>query len=212
MTILYTLIAFSGLAHIVADYKQQWSLTYVFKPLTMLLIIGLLCFEADLSDGYSQWILAGLVASLMGDIFLMLRPQKFIAGLASFLVAHIFYIVAFWQSLQGNHISWMAWALIPLAVIYLAYLWNKLGNYRWPVVAYFMAIGGMLFFASTLFLVEMSLMSKLALLGALLFALSDGVLAFRKFVKPIKSGQAIIMSTYFAAQTCMALSAVYLWA
>ena len=210
--VMLVVIAVSGLLHIISDYKEKWTLTYVFKPLTMIFIIGLLVAKADLEDVYTRWVLAGLIASLIGDIFLMLRPQRFIAGLASFLIAHVLYVLAFYSSVQGSAISWLALVFIPFAAIYLVYLWSKLGSYRWPVVGYFMAIGSMLFFASALFIVEMSLMSKYALVGALLFALSDGVLAYRKFVKPFKAGQAIIMTTYFAAQVLIALSAVYLWA
>ncbi|NVJ65434.1 MAG: lysoplasmalogenase [Gammaproteobacteria bacterium] len=204
-------IIVSGTAHIVADYKQKWSLTYLFKPLTMLLIIGLLLLKADLEVSYNQWILLGLVFSLVGDIFLMLRPQKFIAGLVSFLVAHLCYVYAFYQGLIGNDISWLAAVLLPIGIIYLAILWKHLGKYLWPVVAYFMAIGAMLFFASALFLVEMSLMTKLALLGAILFAISDAILAWRKFVKPLKYGQFYVMATYFSAQTLLTLSAIHYW-
>ncbi len=211
MTILLILIVASGLVHIVSDYKERWNLTYIFKPLTMALIIGLLIFKSDLEVAYNKWILIGLVFSLVGDVFLMLRPQKFISGLLSFLVAHLCYVYAFYQSVKGNDIHWLALSLLPLGLIYLAILWKYLGKYRLPVIAYFVAIGSMLFFASALLIVEMSLMSKYALVGAILFAISDGILARRKFVKPMKYGQFYIMTSYFTAQTLLALSAVHYW-
>lgn len=205
------LIAVSGLAHIISDYREKWSLTFIFKPLTMLIIISMVLIFADLTTAYTQWIVAGLVLSLIGDVFLMLRPQRFMAGLASFLLAHILYVIAFYDSVSTAAWSWIAGWFLPVALIYLAVLWKHLKKYRWPVVGYFMAIGAMLFFAGTLLLTEFSIMSKLAFLGALLFALSDGVLAWRKFVKPLKFGQLFIMATYFSAQTLIALSAVYYW-
>lgn len=195
----------------VSDYKEKWGLTYIFKPLTMLLIMGLLIGYGDLSNIYSQWILAGLSISMVGDVFLMLRPQKFIAGLVSFLVAHVLYVIAFYLGVRGNQISWYAMAMIPFGLMYFVFLSRYLGSLRIPVAGYFIAISAMLFFASALFLIEMSLMAKLALMGAILFAVSDGILAYRKFVKPIKYGQFYVMSTYFSAQTFIALSTVYFW-
>lgn len=211
MITFQVLIFLSAAAHIVCDLKQRWTLTYIFKPLTMLLIIGLLIFKSDLEVAYNQWILVGLLLSLVGDVFLMLRPQKFTAGLVSFLLAHLAYIYAFYQATAGNFISSLAAILLPIGAIYLAVLWKHLGKYRWPVLTYFIAIGAMLFFASALFIAEMSLMSKYALLGATLFALSDSILAWRKFVKPMKYGQLYIMASYVTAQTLLALSAVYYW-
>jgi len=211
MSIFLIIISIVAILHIVSDVKQKWLLTYIFKPLTMLIVIGLVLVKTDLEVSYNQWILVGLVLSLIGDIFLMLRPQKFIAGLVSFLMAHLCYVYAFFQSTQGNDIHWLASLLLPFGLIYLAILWKHLGKYRAPVLAYFIAIGSMLFFASAMFIVEMSLMSKYAFIGAILFAISDGVLAWRKFVKSMKYGQFYVMSTYFSAQTLLALSAVHYW-
>lgn len=211
MTLFLTAIIASGLGHIFSDYKEKWSLTYIFKPLTMLIIIGMVFVKADLEIEYSQWILLGLGLSLIGDIFLMLRPQKFIAGLVSFLLAHLAYCYAFYQSLIGNDIHWLAGVLLPFGLIYLVILWKHLKSYKIPVLCYFLAIGTMLFLATALLIVEVSLMSKYALVGAILFAISDGILAWRKFAKPMKYGQFYVMTTYFAAQTLLALSAVYYW-
>ncbi len=209
LQILFVAIAISGFAHILSDLKQKWSLTYIFKPLTILIIIVMVIFYSDLEIAYIQWVLFGLLFSLLGDIFLMLRPQKFIPGLISFLIAHLFYIYAFWQSLQGNDIYWLAMFVLPIGGIYLLILWKHLGKYRWPVVAYFIAISSMLYLAVALFLVEMSIMASYALLGAVLFAISDGILAWRKFVKPVKYGQLYVMTSYYTAQCLIALSAVY---
>ncbi|WP_251359161.1 lysoplasmalogenase [Kangiella sp. TOML190] len=211
MTLLFIAIFLSALAHILADYHQKWTLTYLFKPLTMLLIMALVLLKADLAVVYNRWILLGLALSLIGDMFLMLRPQRFIAGLVAFLLAHIAYVMAFYSSVQGNDISWLASLLLPFGLIYLGILWKYLNNYRWPVVGYFVAIACMLFFASALLLIEMSHMAKLAFFGAMLFAISDGILAWRKFKRPLKYGQFYIMTSYFAAQTLIALSAIHYW-
>ena len=69
---------------------------HVFKPLTLALLIGAALFLRGDVDGL-RWALTlgALGFSLVGDVFLMLRPQRFVAGLGSFLVAHLAYVGAF---------------------------------------------------------------------------------------------------------------------
>ena len=47
----------------------------------------------------------------------------------------------------------------------------------------------------------------LALAGALLFMSSDGVLAFDRFARRFPAAYAVVMVTYYAAQTLIAASA-----
>lgn len=172
----------------------------------MLIIIFMLSSFADLSLSSSQWILAGLILSTLGDVFLMLRPQKFIAGLASFLVAHIFYVIAFSSKLNSLSIPLVSYWVIPIAVGYFIYLWPKLGEMKLPVLFYFSAISLMLISATALYIQAPTNTHSLLLLGAILFAISDGILGYRKFVKPFMYGQVAVMTTYFSAQCLLALS------
>lgn len=72
-------------------------LHYVLKPLTTLLIAGIaFAIPAPISDTYRWLVILGILLSLAGDVFLMLPDDRyFIFGLASFLVAHLFYIGAY---------------------------------------------------------------------------------------------------------------------
>src|SRR5512133_4105571 len=74
-------------------------------PAWLWLLIVLAVIVAVAARAYSTgararfylYLLAALVASLAGDVFLMLPGNYFIPGLASFLVAHLFYIALFRQ-------------------------------------------------------------------------------------------------------------------
>src|SRR5690606_6397490 len=80
---------------IVSKARESKRGEYVFKPLTTVLILAIaLLADNPISSTYRALIVAGLVASLAGDVFLML-PDRFTPGLLSFLIAHIFYILAF---------------------------------------------------------------------------------------------------------------------
>ncbi len=87
---------------------------YIFKPLTTVLILAIAAADGTPPSGYYQWmIVTGLFFSLAGDIFLMLPGDRFIAGLASFFVAHVVYIAAFAPDL-GPSLLW--WPALPLAL------------------------------------------------------------------------------------------------
>jgi uncharacterized membrane protein YhhN len=69
---------------------------------------------------YGRIILAGLVFSWFGDLFLLgAAPQLFLLGLVSFLIAHVAYVSAF-ASLGLNR-NWLFVALIPVALACLAH-------------------------------------------------------------------------------------------
>src|SRR5690606_15697068 len=66
---------------------------YIAKPLTMVVLIGA-ALVLDPAHGTARtWFVAALALSLLGDVFLMLPRDRFVPGLASFLLAHIAYIV-----------------------------------------------------------------------------------------------------------------------
>src|SRR6185503_13370199 len=91
-----SILAFaSAVLAILSAYQKRRLTHYLFKPLTVVLIM-LIAFQSKhtTSPFYRQAIIAGLIFSLAGDIFLML-PDRFIPGLVSFLFAHVFYIAAF---------------------------------------------------------------------------------------------------------------------
>src|SRR5580765_5942786 len=69
---------------------------YVLKPLTMVVLIAAALALSDGAPGVTTaFTVAALVLSLAGDVFLMLPRDLFVAGLASFLLAHVAYVVAF---------------------------------------------------------------------------------------------------------------------
>ena len=78
----------------IAVAKKWVMIIYITKPAVILALISWLILNGGL-QGQSFYFIIGLVFSLAGDIFLMLPNEKFIAGLISFLLAHIAYILGF---------------------------------------------------------------------------------------------------------------------
>lgn len=212
LTALFVIfITISTILTIIASDQHQRQLLYIFKPLTIGLIILLALLQTDpVSDSYKVLIIVGLGFSMGGDIALMMPEDKFVEGLASFFVAHVFYVLAFATTGQREM---FAEVLVPLVLAggsILAIVWPKLGRLKAPVLAYVMVIILMTWMALTRWVgtdgAELKDKASLAAIGALLFMTSDAVLAINRFRFPFRLAQPIILSTYFAAQTLIALS------
>ncbi|NIM96588.1 MAG: hypothetical protein GTO24_00470, partial [candidate division Zixibacteria bacterium] len=95
-TIILLAVA-STFFHIRAEYGGPKYQVYLFKPLTMVLILLIAVVAGGTTAfwAYKLAIITGLICSLLGDVFLMLPVNRFLAGLVSFLIAHLFYISAF---------------------------------------------------------------------------------------------------------------------
>jgi uncharacterized membrane protein YhhN len=204
---LSILALISAILCIRADYADQRQQVYIFKPLTMVFIIGLALLEdVTVSDTYKLLIIGGLLFSIMGDGWLMLPQDYFVRGLVSFLVAHIFYIGAFLSIPTDFSTFLIRLPLVLFAGGVFAHLRPHLGKYLWPVMVYMLFILGMGLFAPNRYYEYKDTAGLGAVGGALLFMLSDSVLAINKFAKPFPAAQGIILSTYFAAQWLIALS------
>jgi uncharacterized membrane protein YhhN len=197
---------FAGL-HIKADINKNYSQIYFFKPLTVIAII-LIAFlqESEISQTYKYFILTGLVFSLLGDIFLMLKNAQFTKGLLAFLVAHIFYILALVSNF-GFHSNFIT--LIPVLLFFILFIKIILpltGTKKIYVIIYSLVIMFLLWQAFSRMYVEPSSSSLFFGVGIILFTISDIILAYNKFVKKFKHSQLIILSTYYIAQLCIAIS------
>jgi uncharacterized membrane protein YhhN len=174
------------------------SLSYVVDLLWLLKIIPIIVLAAGVLKAESSStrliLLLPLVFSGCGD--LLLAFDVFIFGVAAFLLAQLSYAVLFRFHWQGMSHRWplsvgliiymlsMSWLLIP-----------NLGNLQIPVVAYLMTIAAM-----GLLAVQSSLPIRWAVLGAVLFIISDSFIAINKFIHAVPFESYWIMSTYYAAQ------------
>lgn len=206
--ILCSLIAASAALTIAGKYRSR-RLVYAFKPLTTLLIVLLALDESRVGaqETYQRLIGAGLLLSLLGDVFLMLQRERFLAGLVSFLLAHLLYIAAFLQDMSpGAGPLWLWGAFLLYAAGGLYTLLPRVGDLKLPITVYTLALNVMAILACSRLLVFETQAATYAAIGAVLFLLSDSILSWNKFVKPFALAELLLLSTYFAGQTLIALS------
>jgi len=132
---LIPLIAACSLLTIFAQYAPRRKWVYLFKPLTILLIV-FVALTSDSSFGfYKIAITIGLLFSLVGDVFLMLPGNKFLQGLISFLIAHISRLTAF--SFQTGW-TFSLWSLVILFIGFglMSRVLPRSGKLRLPEAAW----------------------------------------------------------------------------
>ena len=140
----------------------------------------------------------------MGDVLLQFsggQDNFFLFGLASFLLGHLFYMFTFRKLQQGGKLVW--WWLIPVAayVFFLLYtVWPGLGEMRIPVLAYAVVITLMLVFALRRYRGTTTISFSTVAAGAILFIISDSLIACNTFHETIRYASIAIMSTYALAQ------------
>ena len=206
--LLSILILAAALLAIGAEYRGPRWVVYLCKPLTTALILALAIGHGG-ERTHTILIVIGLLCSLAGDIFLMLPQDRFIAGLVSFLLAHLVYSAAFIIAADGPWTVTALLTLIPLLAYGLAaflILRPHLGPFLVPVLCYMLVILFMAWRGVELARQYPEPGPVLAAAGALVFVISDTALAYNRFARPFRTAQALVLGTYFVAQWLIALS------
>ena len=193
----------SALLYIADAGKFSVVLSVILKSVPLL---GLMVWvRLTARDRYANLILSGLLFSLAGDVLLEISADLFVPGLIAFLIGHIWYSVAFLSITR--ELNWPR--LLPFAAwVMLAYLLllPNLKDMAVPVAAYVIVIGAMMWRSATVLTQPVLRWQWLALIGALLFGLSDTLLAFKKFNGLIIGPSFTIMTLYWLGQLGLALS------
>jgi uncharacterized membrane protein YhhN len=193
-------------------YRQVLSLKYILTPLVTISTILIIPVSINNSEvtGYRILILAALLMSLVADTLLMIEEVNMLKpGIVFFMLAHILYTAAF----SGGY-SFQTWnVLVALLLIFFIMKSSKMflenaGDLKIPVFAYILVISVMGFFAITGLNRGITFNGLAASTGALLFIISDMVIAYNQFVKEISSSTVITWAIYAPAQMMIALSCI----
>jgi len=196
--ILYAISAAAVLSGLLFDLQ---SLYLAAKPLLM---ITLLLYFVSATRGYPPWrvyVAAALVFSWAGDVFLI-SSEWFIQGLVAFLIAHVFYIIAYHKTgaAVGELRPLDILKFVVYGVVLIGLIYPGLGDLLIPVLIYALVLLSMGIWAHKRRGATNANSFKLVASGAILFALSDGLIAVNKFAFEIPAERILIMSIYMTAQ------------
>jgi uncharacterized membrane protein YhhN len=197
-TYIFYLIALSTL---VGTAFKITELVYVVKPLLTLTLIFL--YTLTLSRINKLYIYA-MLCCFVGDVFLLFKGQQlyFILGLVSFFLAHVFFIKIVFKRLIKVSYKKILTTYIPFLVLFIflfLFISRSVGKMWIPVLIYGMVIS--LFVSVALVANEerRSIKSLYMLTGAIVFIISDSLLAVDKFYYSLPVFEVIVMFTYIVA-------------
>jgi uncharacterized membrane protein YhhN len=190
--------------------EEDSSMRIFSKPL---ILIGLILYFFQITRSISSTlltksILSALIFSWIGDVLLM-WSHLFVYGLGSFLMAHICYIIGFRLAQKSEtriqRVDFVKSFFFNLPIYLVAafafYLINpNLGNLKIPVIGYIIVIVSMVITARERFKKCEPSSFWQVFIGALLFFVSDGIIALSKFYHDFPESGILIMGTYATAQ------------
>jgi uncharacterized membrane protein YhhN len=193
------------IAELICDsYEGLTQFHYFTKPA---IVIALLIFfwkqSRELNKSLRNSVVIALIFSVLGDILLLfvdVNPNYFMLGLVAFLLAHLMYVLAF---LKHRNKTKKPFVFIVFLLVFASglfyFLKDDLNAMLIPVIVYMAVI---LTMATTAFLRQgcvSTLSYNLVCIGALIFMLSDSILALNKFYQPLPLSNISIMTTYALA-------------
>ncbi|MDR0966549.1 MAG: lysoplasmalogenase [Myxococcales bacterium] len=197
---LSILIVLMGLFYIfgIPDTPEPLNLLFKIIPIALMMALAL---RAPVSL-YRHLVLIGLGICMIGDLTI----RWFVVGLSAFLIGHLFYIFAF---IKRWRFSWLSLSSIIGLLAYMLWLGARLisaisinhPELQISIVFYMSIIGLMCFTA-------IMTRQPMAIAGAILFVISDSILAWNQFVETLPFATALVMSTYYTAQFLI-MSSVY---
>ncbi len=187
--------------------KLVW-LERVTKPLVIFGLLGWLWSVGGFQDQLF-WFAIGLAFSFAGDLLLILPKEQFIAGLVAFLITHVAYTIGFTPSPPPiNLASFLLTVLITLVAVRVyrrvvsGIERSGQSQLKLPIFAYSIVISIMTL-SALLTLVRSEWLAGPALMvsaGALSFLVSDTLLAWNRFILPLKLGDLVVIITYQMGQ------------
>jgi len=163
-------------------------------------------------NNFHRMIMSALVFSWLGDVTLQLQGKNdifFMIGLFCFLLAQVMYLIAFFSTKGENVLFFKKIYLILPVILYgliiLYILYDGLGDMKIPVIIYTVVILMMLSSALNREKKVNRQSYILVLVGAILFILSDSMIAINRFSYPFDMSRIAIMLTYVVAQYLIAI-------
>ena len=192
--------------HLASLAFSWWSVQFPTKALLMpSLLVALLVALPRVRSGYALWGGLALVFAAAGDILLGAPGELgFLDALGGFLLSHVAYIVLYVRPLRTRRPPWIALGYAVWWLALVVVLAPHGGALAIPVSLY----GVVLCAAAAASLGT----TRLVATGALLFLISDTVLAFRMFYPGFEFWQQdfFIMLAYTSGQGLIILGTVLL--
>jgi len=189
---------------VLAIFLENPFLQSICKPF---IIPSLMAWYLAKTNAPNKLYLIALFFSFIGDVLLLDKINLFIFGIAAFLITQVIYIFIFSKGLAKASWQKKITSLVPFLLFYsvlISVLAPNLNELLIPVMVYGIAISVFGTVALLNYLYDKNKNTLLLLQGAILFIVSDSMIALNKFHEEQSFYPVTIMLTYILAQYLIA--------
>ncbi|WCE29627.1 lysoplasmalogenase [Vibrio sp. SCSIO 43137] len=172
----WLLVGLSGLIHISTANHENKRLSYVFKPITLLLLLAILVVSGR-EQAQFFWVAAGLILSICADFFWSRPKAKVKAAFTTFIFAFLCYSKALWLPFSGEISWWLPALLFATGVMVVLLLLPKLDTVVVPVSIMGVILVQMVWASTAVWLLEPTTTHLYACIASCIFILATLVRA-----------------------------------
>lgn len=189
-------VIFSGWIYIDAAYRGPSWQRWMFKPVTMLLML-FWAWQAPEITTFSYLILFGLLVSLLADILQMVPQDRMLYSIGALFISRLLYTLYFINPLAPSFYWLPIVILLAIGAGMVLLLWNRLEDMRWPVVTYLFITLLMVWTATEGYLTQTNDMSFSQLIGSILLLIASIIWLTNRYRSPFRAANAVIAVCYF---------------
>ncbi|EDP60763.1 lysoplasmalogenase [Vibrio sp. AND4] len=203
---MWLIVLACAFMHVISIKTGPKWLFFLTKPLPIATMIGMLLLSPASHLPYTEWIICGLLLSLMGNLILMQQKDQFVPAIKLFCLAQICYSLAFINMAGWHFTPWFPFVVFGVGLCVYIFFKPNLGKEKWPVASYIFFLMSMLWMALEYYASGKTQSSAFAVLGSFIFTMSGVVLAFERFGNTSIFSRQVVMTTYYSAQFLITMS------
>lgn len=206
IVLLVVALTLSALDWVAVAHRLR-PMEYACKPAAAIVFLLAALALDPVDDGARTWLVVALAFCVAGDVFLMLPRDAFLPGLGSFAVAQILFTVSF--TLREPTVTRAIVGLVAVAVgasllarRFVGALQRSGAGTMVPAILVYVTV------ISAMVVSAVAGGSPVAIIGAVLFMISDSLIAEERFVRSRPWQRLTIIVTYHAALAGLVLGLV----
>ncbi|RWR02388.1 membrane protein [[Pantoea] beijingensis] len=190
-------VFFSGWLYVDASYRGPHWQRWVFKPVTLLLLLAW-AWQAPVLNTTDYFILLGLLATLIGDALTLLPKQRLLYAIGAFFLSHLLYTISFTGHMTLSFFWPIPLLLLVVGAVVIATLWTRLEDLRWPICTFIGMTLVMVWLAAEQYYFRPTDYSFSLFIGATCLLLANIVWLFGQYRHRFNAERAIVAAFYFA--------------
>lgn len=189
-------VFFSGWLFVDASYRGPHWQRWVFKPVTLLLLL-LLAWQAPELGVAGYLIVFGLLATLAGDILLQLPNERLLYAIGAFFLSHLLYTLSFASQMTFSFFWPLPLVLLVIGALLLATLWSRLEEMRWPITTLVVMTLLMVWIAGERYFLRSTDLGFSLLIGSLLLLVANAVWLLNRYRFTFRAADGVTAFCYF---------------